>query len=263
MDQHHRLPKILVNSIPKSGTHLLLQIITGIPGMGYKRIHFDINHKEPDDVSKEIEDIQHGDVIISHILHSHENADRLYEAGVKQIFISRDLRDVAVSSLYFILNHFHDHPLHPYLTEELLTHEERMLAVIQGVNFKGTELAQKFGFEAFPNIYKFNRQFYGWFNDPDVLCITFEDLIRSHDSRYETLNKIVDYLWEDLQPLQLKKEKIVMLMEKNINPSTSMTFRRGKIGSWRDEFTEEHKKAFKEIAGNVLIDLGYEQDQDW
>ena len=26
-------PKVLVNSIPKSGTHLLLQIILGIPGM--------------------------------------------------------------------------------------------------------------------------------------------------------------------------------------------------------------------------------------
>jgi len=35
MNQMNRdkMPNILVNSLPKSGTHLLLQIILGIPGM--------------------------------------------------------------------------------------------------------------------------------------------------------------------------------------------------------------------------------------
>ncbi|MDF9761212.1 hypothetical protein OKW24_002985 [Peribacillus simplex] len=35
MSENHTsfLPNVLVNSLPKSGTHLLLQIILGIPGM--------------------------------------------------------------------------------------------------------------------------------------------------------------------------------------------------------------------------------------
>jgi hypothetical protein len=41
------------------------------------------------------------------------------------------------------------------------------------------------------------------------------------------------------------------------------TFRKGTIGSWQNHFSAEHKRVFKELAGNLLIDLGYEQDHDW
>jgi hypothetical protein len=41
------------------------------------------------------------------------------------------------------------------------------------------------------------------------------------------------------------------------------TFRQGSIGSWRNSFGEEHKRAFKEVAGQLLIDLGYEKNLDW
>lgn len=38
---------------------------------------------------------------------------------------------------------------------------------------------------------------------------------------------------------------------------------KGKRGSWRQLFTERDKHMFKEIAGQVLIDWGYEQNFDW
>jgi len=41
------------------------------------------------------------------------------------------------------------------------------------------------------------------------------------------------------------------------------TFHEGKIGSWKKYFKERHKIAFKKIAGQLLIDLGYEKDFDW
>jgi len=37
----------------------------------------------------------------------------------------------------------------------------------------------------------------------------------------------------------------------------------GQIGSWKNYFTQEHKKAFKTVAGQLLIDLQYEQDFNW
>ena len=35
------------------------------------------------------------------------------------------------------------------------------------------------------------------------------------------------------------------------------------VGRWRVEFTEEDKMLFKKSAGALLVDLGYEDDDDW
>lgn len=40
-------------------------------------------------------------------------------------------------------------------------------------------------------------------------------------------------------------------------------FREGKKGGWRDLFTESDVKTFKSVAGDTLIALGYEQDNNW
>jgi hypothetical protein len=39
--------------------------------------------------------------------------------------------------------------------------------------------------------------------------------------------------------------------------------RKGISGDWKNYLTGEHKKAFKEAAGQLLIDLGYENDSQW
>jgi hypothetical protein len=44
---------------------------------------------------------------------------------------------------------------------------------------------------------------------------------------------------------------------------STVTFRKGLIGDWRNHFTPQHKHAFKAVAGQLLIDLGYAQDFDW
>jgi hypothetical protein len=38
------------------------------------------------------------------------------------------------------------------------------------------------------------------------------------------------------------------------------TFRKGQIGGWREEFTAEHERAVEEVAGPLLVELGYEVD---
>jgi len=41
------------------------------------------------------------------------------------------------------------------------------------------------------------------------------------------------------------------------------TKRKGIVGDWRNLFTQKHKDYFKEMAGQLLIDLGYEHDLNW
>jgi hypothetical protein len=51
-------------------------------------------------------------------------------------------------------------------------------------------------------------------------------------------------------------------VEENIF-GVSNTFRKGQIGGWREEFSEEHARSAREIAGPLLVELGYEADPEW
>jgi hypothetical protein len=44
---------------------------------------------------------------------------------------------------------------------------------------------------------------------------------------------------------------------------SSSFFRKGVAGDWKNVFTEEDKRVFKEEAGELLVKLGYEKDNDW
>ena len=40
-------------------------------------------------------------------------------------------------------------------------------------------------------------------------------------------------------------------------------FRKGVAGDWRNAFTEKDRKTFKKEAGDLLVELGYEEDRNW
>jgi hypothetical protein len=44
---------------------------------------------------------------------------------------------------------------------------------------------------------------------------------------------------------------------------SSSFYRKGIAGDWKNHFTEEDKRIFKDEAGELLIRLGYEKDLDW
>ena len=63
--------------------------------------------------------------------------------------------------------------------------------------------------------------------------------------------------------LHTPREKALPILVDAIQPKKSHTFRSGKTGGWKQHFTDEHKKLFKEVAGDLLVKLGYEQDNSW
>jgi hypothetical protein len=52
-------------------------------------------------------------------------------------------------------------------------------------------------------------------------------------------------------------------MAARIAPEKSHTFRSGKKAGWHSEFTVEHRRRFDALAGDLLIELGYETNHDW
>ncbi len=238
------------NSFPKSGTHLMFQILTGIHS-----ITFDQNLHLYEGVSaqlaehqRELEKLSDNEFLSGHIYYSASWASLLQDLNMKQIFLYRDLRDVVVSYNYYIEKV--NAPLHQYFKKKQLSKKERMLSIIRGIPELGHQ-----------DIHDWFSEFKGWLSAPNVLSIKFEDLLRSEGSLDESVQKIVQFVTEEDK--ESIDHTVIKRAKENISTQDSATFRKGTIGNWKEEFDEEITLAFKENAGQLLIELGYETDLRW
>lgn len=244
--------KILVNSIPKSGTHLMLQLVEGIPGM---TITDNWIHPE-----EELAHIKEGIFGPAHLPFSPTAEEYIRKNNIKMILVTRDLRDNVVSLVHFILRNQYNHPYTPYIENGVHSHEDRIMTMIKGEKVENPAWG---GPLIIQNIRGYSYDIMKWLDYEHVCWVKFEDLVRDEKTKQETLLRIADYLWDELQVLNMTKEEIVEKMIRNVNPDKSATFRKGSIGDWRKDFTPENKRVFKEVAGDLLIRLGYEEDYNW
>jgi len=238
-----------------------MQVVLGIPGMTQTRQNM-LSRRNPSSMAP-------GQMSVLHLPYSEEFEETLLRERIKILFISRDLRDVAVSLMYFIERSFPSHVLFPVL--ENLSRDERLSVIINGLDFHkdlsdtvlANELFVAHGHGLYPNIQGFWSPFSPWITCKAACHVTFEELSQPSPERTAALRRIVNFLWEDLSALGIPKGMLVTQMERNINPATSPTFRAGRIGDWKSEFKAHHTAAFKSVAGQTLIDLGYESDFHW
>ena len=99
-----------------------------------------------------------------------------------------------------------------------------------------------------------------WLGQKNVMCLRFEDLINDRDA---TLNAMLDEVERTGWVIPTPRDKALSVLVDAVQPRKSHTFRSGKTGGWREHFTIEHKKLFKDVAGDLLVRLGYEKNNDW
>ena len=254
-------PILFANSFPKSGTHLLTQILQGFTKIGPIAdsglpaiLTYDGPTGEPrslDAILKELRRLKDGDIGYGH-LHAHpEVKAELTRQGMATYFIFRDPRDVVVSHVHYITEMALDHAHHTYYTQELETFDERLKVSILGL----PEISIPF-----PDIRKRFDPYLGWFDSNNVLTLRFEDFITA---RTAFLERILDHAVSCGFSLEIQRNQAVQVLSSAIDPHKSPTYRSGKIGKWRETFTTSHKNLFKDVASDLLIRLGYEQDHDW
>jgi hypothetical protein len=100
----------------------------------------------------------------------------------------------------------------------------------------------------------------GWLDQPQILCLRFEDLIQK---RGDTLMKLLNYLGDRGFSLKMDSTVAVNIINQPIKPGKSGTFRKGKPGNWVEYFTPANLQFFKEKTGDLLILLGYEEGENW
>lgn len=236
---------ILIFSIPKAGTHLLFKCVNLLTD---KPIKFVIEYNSYNSWHLLCPNALDAKTIVAgHCFYIKENINLISDKkNIKGLFIYRDPRDQIVSHAYFMQK--------LYKTKENNSNLDELISYL----IKDGRL---YYWNAAIGINAFYRLYLPWKNHPSFYTVKFEDLVGPNgggtiEAQRKEITNIANYLG-----LNLSAEKIDDVTN-NLFGGT-FTFREGKIGSWKNHFSQQHKKEFKKIAGQLLIDLGYEKNLNW
>jgi hypothetical protein len=252
-------PPIFANSKPKSGSHLLLQVMNGFTQiMPYKYVDADPvrtitytgRRKTKEEILADLKRTPNGVIGWGYVDATEENASFLTAAGRVNYFIYRDPRDMLVSQVFFATDMHGEHGMHDYYNS-LPDVAARLKVAITGIDRDGLYMV---------DVKQRYEGVFQWLEQKNVMCIRFEDLI---DNRDTTLIAMLNEVEKTGYKIPTPREKALSILIEAIQPKKSHTFRSGKTGGWTQHFTEEHKKLFKDVAGDLLVRLGYEKNNDW
>jgi hypothetical protein len=268
--------KVFINSLPKSGTHLLIGMLSLMPG--FTRQHLTLTRKlrlhplnylffyskpvwagvdKPGKVKIQTVDykfkqLRNGGFAAGHMPYHQWVVDILNSRNIQTIFVIRDPRDVVVSKVHWNMKR-EKHFLHKKYAA-MASDKERLTAAIVGVKNKDGSYFALGMAEKLASVL-------AWLRTEGVLSVRFEDLIGSQgggssEKQYQGILAAARHIG-----VSLTEEQIITIGEKMFG--TGKTFRKGVIGDWKNHFDEELKDIFKKNVGHYLIDLGYEKDFSW
>lgn len=252
-------PPIFGNSKPKSGSHLLLQILNGftrimpyryVDGDPIRTIEKNGRRKTKEEILDDLKRVPNGVIGWGYVDATKENASFLTSAGRVNYFIYRDPRDMLVSQVFFATDMHEEHGMHAYYNS-LPNFGARLNIAITGIDKDGLKMV---------SVKQRYEGVFQWLEQKDVMCLRFEDLINNRDA---TLLAMLDEVEKTGYKIPTPREESLPILVEAIQPKKSRTFRSGKAGGWKEHFTDDHKKLFKDVAGDLLIKLGYENNNNW
>jgi hypothetical protein len=193
-----------------------------------------------------------GEIIRGHLYYEPLYAQKLNERRAVNYFIYRDPRDVVVSEAHYLREMNRWHRLHPYFLRTSSIEDAIMLSI--------TGLDPPIPGISYPNIAARFARYEGWLHADDCLAIRFEDLV---SDRQPDLIRQIARFYAGRTGAEFDVDASVETMSKLIAPQKSHTFRSGKKAGWQREFTHVHRQRFAELAGDLLVRLGYEPNFDW
>jgi hypothetical protein len=213
---------------------------------------FQFRERSPDNVSDFIRRFVPGEIVRGHLFFHPQHATDLAAKNTVHYFVYRDPRAVVVSEAHYLRDMNRWHRLAPYF-RRLASMEEAITLAITGFvpPIEGLD---------YPDIAARFARYRGWLDRDDCLAIRFESLVS--DERATVIRRMAEfYLQRSAAGVDLNS--CIESMTARIAPERSHTFRSGKKSGWQQEFTPTHREQFDAVAGDLLIDLGYERDRAW
>lgn len=251
-------PVVFGNAMPKSGSKLLKQILHGMTELAplvdnssgpIRTITMDGRTRSQAEICRDLARLRHGDLSLGYLHATPENQTYLNRPDWASYFIYRDPRDLLISHIFYAVDINPNHGMHEYYLP--LSMEERLRSAIRGVNQGKFHL---------PTVGTRYERILGWMDCQTVLKIRFEELIQERERKLEA---ILAHFEAAGGKLTMPITQAVGMLEDAMDPKKSPTFRTGKSGGWREHFSDDNKQLFKEYTGDLLIRLGYEEDDSW
>lgn len=264
-------PILFANSFPKSGTHLLIQILSGFSDLG-PAVNSGLppivtfegttgHRRSTPSILVDLNSLKPADIAYGHLQAEPEIGKQLSSPPFAAFNIIRDPRDVVVSHVHYLTELAPNHIHHKIFMEGMSSFDERLNYSITG--FVGVGPEKKTGqidLSQLPDIRSRLTPFLGWLDSEGVFNTRFETLVTETDI---TIRKMLEFAGERGFKFNMTQDEAVQSLKDKINPGKSPTFRSGKIGGWKQAFNDENKSIFKDLAGDLLIQLGYEKDLNW
>jgi len=234
-------PTKLILTVPKCGTHLIQKLLGMIIGQKVAIWRESISY--PVDPTPIVLP-KYGAIVFSHIYPCFDEEIQNNSDHYINVLMIRDPRDTFVSWMNYRKT------ISPFWGEAYasLSDDDKLSYVIRYPD-------QDYG------VRTFYQRAIEWMKNPNVLVCRFEDLVGPNgggDSQLQenTIRQLIEHLG-----YPLSEERIKYIIE-NLYGGTA-TFFSGQINSWPKYFNEYNKQLFKEEMGDILISLGYEQDDNW
>jgi hypothetical protein len=189
--------------------------------------------------------------------------------GARVIHIIRDGRDVAVSTMHHIWNQAEDQGGTTRATQAQLSKRE--------IYRENPDELLESGGGIFPD---------GWLRDyaagwsasvgksvkdgPVSLGSNYAE-VKYEDLLYrpaEEMGRLLRFLGADADSRTVSRCVNEASFEKlsggrDRGEEAASFYRKGVAGDWKDVFTQQNKREFKAVAGDLLVELGYEENNDW
>ncbi len=246
------IPTILVNGSPKSGTTWMARMLESLPGTR------SAGHTGWQDI--DLSAIRPGDVLHGHLAYSPSLGAGLRGHGIRTVLMVRDPRDQTVSRMFHIRRE-ESHPWHQRFNQ--MSDGEALMACIEGRD--DIDL---------PDARAMIELTESWRAAKVAVCmVRFEDLLRNPAGHMQRVFQFLeipvsgDFLSSIVQRNRFERlsagRNFFRKARARGEPDPESHFRKGIKGDWRNHFRPRHVARFKQLAGQTLLDWGYESGPDW
>jgi sulfotransferase 6B1 len=251
-------PVLFANAMAKSGSKLLMQIMQGIQKLGpfapvsmwpIRMLDGEGRVRSDEDIARQLASLRAGDIRLGYLHATGPILDSLTQPDWCSFFLFRDPRDLLISHIHYSTDIHKGDSMRP-IYARLPDFASRLEIAIQGTE----------DYPYLPDVFKRYERYLPFLQAPGVCVLRFEELRSDPDG---AIRRVLEHITSRSGLAFAGTDRAVAGVKSAINPSRSPTFRKGAAGEWREVFTDGHKRLFKEVAGDLLIRLGYEQGEDW
>ncbi len=266
------MQKVFVNSLPKSGTHLIAKCLILF---GYKeRCHIGLGSvqggnwrsrlrrplwiKNTGDsysigincpvnvrrwpVDLKLRSLNNNQLITAHVGYNDKLLNSVVQCGIRPMQVIRDPRAVIASFVPYVLNqkkHFAHHAFMEMRPEQ---------------QFEAALMGAEFGDIALQPMKDCCLALSSWLEHKRTIVVQFEKLVGSRGGGSDS--EMVSTLEHFCAELSLPKNKMVTVIEQLYGPGRH-TFRKGRIDSWRSELPRDIIARANIELGDILDMWGY------